>query len=150
VAAFFHCLFKLLAILVYIFTESFILSFILCVILHALDFWTVKNVSGRLLVGLRWWNAVKEDGSSEWVFESKPESRQVHPQDSFIFWTALYITPVVWVFLAIGEVFLFKVQWLLLVAVALVLNCANVVGYWKCQRDQGQRLSRFIAQRMVQ
>jgi len=22
----------------------------------ALDFWTVKNVSGRLLVGLRWWS----------------------------------------------------------------------------------------------
>ena len=29
---------------------------------------------GRLLVGLRWWNDVKDDGSNVWVFESKPVS----------------------------------------------------------------------------
>ena len=28
------------------------------VLLLALDFWTVKNVSGRLMVGLRWRNEV--------------------------------------------------------------------------------------------
>ena len=41
------------------------------VLLLAADFWTVKNVTGRLLVGLRWWNKVNEDGSTEWVFESR-------------------------------------------------------------------------------
>lgn len=41
------------------------------VLLLAADFWTVKNITGRLLVGLRWWNKVNEDGSSEWVFESR-------------------------------------------------------------------------------
>lgn len=30
-----------------------------------------QNVSGRLLVGLRWWNQVDEDGKSQWVFESR-------------------------------------------------------------------------------
>lgn len=30
----------------------------------------VKNVSGRLLVGLRWWNEVTEEGESLWKFES--------------------------------------------------------------------------------
>ena len=45
--------------------------FITVILLLAFDFWTVKNVTGRLLVGLRWWNRVKEDGSSEWVFEAK-------------------------------------------------------------------------------
>ena len=35
------------------------------------DFWTVKNVSGRILVGLRWWNEVKED-QTVWIFEAKP------------------------------------------------------------------------------
>jgi hypothetical protein len=28
-------------------------------LLLAFDFWTVKNVTGRLLVGLRWWNEVR-------------------------------------------------------------------------------------------
>ena len=30
-------------------TNHFVLSFVLCIILLAMDFWTVKNVSGRLL-----------------------------------------------------------------------------------------------------
>lgn len=46
---------------------------------HALLCFTLhhsQNVTGRLLVGLRWWNNMKPDGSSEWVFES----HQVHQQ----------------------------------------------------------------------
>jgi hypothetical protein len=34
----------------------------------------VKNVSGRLLVGLRWWNEVTDEGSN-WRFESLAEVR---------------------------------------------------------------------------
>lgn len=30
----------------------------------------VKNISGRILVGLRWWNEVTEEGESHWKFES--------------------------------------------------------------------------------
>lgn len=38
-----------------------------------------QNVSGRLLVGLRWWNQIDQDGKSHWVFESKKvnEKQQV-------------------------------------------------------------------------
>lgn len=36
-----------------------------------MDFWTVKNVTGRLMVGLRWWNYVDDNGQSHWVFESR-------------------------------------------------------------------------------
>ncbi len=55
----------------WLFTSNFILSFVVIILLLAFDFWTVKNVSGRLLVGLRWWNEIKEDGSNEWIFESR-------------------------------------------------------------------------------
>lgn len=30
-----------------------------------------KNVAGRILVGLRFWNQVDDDGESYWVFESR-------------------------------------------------------------------------------
>ena len=46
------------------------------VVLLALDFWTVRNVSGRVLVGLRFWNQVDEDGTSFWVFEHRNVSNQ--------------------------------------------------------------------------
>ena len=55
-----------------------------------------QNVSGRLLVGLRWWNNVKDDGSNDWVFESLEDMSEVGPMDSRVFWWALYGTPVLW------------------------------------------------------
>jgi hypothetical protein len=53
-----------------IFTDNFTLVFVITILLLAFDFWTVKNISGRLLVGLRWWNEIQPDGSNKWVFES--------------------------------------------------------------------------------
>ncbi len=75
-ASFFHVLFKASAIVVYLLLSSvisghFIELFLTIVLLLSVDFWVVKNISGRLLVGLRWWNKVEEDGTSVWVFESK-------------------------------------------------------------------------------
>ena len=54
-----------------VFSSSFVNIFICCVLLLAFDFWTVKNVTGRLMVGLRWWSEVKEDGSTVWRYEAQ-------------------------------------------------------------------------------
>lgn len=54
----------------WIFSSYFTILFAVTVFLLALDFWTVKNVSGRLLVGLRWWNEINADGESMWHYES--------------------------------------------------------------------------------
>ena len=35
----------------YTISKSFVLNFVLIIMLLALDFWTVKNVTGRFLVG---------------------------------------------------------------------------------------------------
>lgn len=61
--------------------RSYVLTFVLVTILSAMDFWTVKNVSGRLLVGLRWWNDVDEAGQNHWRFESF-EARRRRPPPS--------------------------------------------------------------------
>ena len=64
-----------LALVIYmfgsVFSSSFVNIFICCVLLLAFDFWTVKNVTGRLMVGLRWWSEVKEDGSTVWRYEAQ-------------------------------------------------------------------------------
>ena len=75
-AAFFHVFFRTVALVVYILLCSivsghFVELFLTIVLLLAFDFWTVKNVTGRLMVGLRWWNKVEDDGTSTWMFESK-------------------------------------------------------------------------------
>lgn len=128
-----------------ILTENFILSFVVCALLLAFDFWTVKNVTGRLLVGLRWWNEVNDDGVTKWVFESKREGRQIDNRDALVFWLGLYITPLIWIFLGFSS--LMSPKWLLIVAMALILNGSNVVGFWKCQTDAKKQLQTFIASR---
>jgi hypothetical protein len=54
---FLHLLFKLVSLVLYLFgwflTSSFIACFILIMLLLSADFWIVKNVTGRLLAGLR-------------------------------------------------------------------------------------------------
>lgn len=74
---FFHIFFRAAALVLYLFgslfsslSDSFVIVFIILVLLLAADFWTVKNVTGRKLVGLRWWNEVHEDGTNVWRYES--------------------------------------------------------------------------------
>jgi len=45
-----------------------VITFIIVMIMSSLDFWTVKNVTGRLLVGLRWWSDYDEKGDEVWRF----------------------------------------------------------------------------------
>ncbi len=74
-----HFGFKLGAIVSYLllnlFLGNLVLVYIIVLILSILDFWVVKNITGRKLVGLRWWNLVREDGTEEWVFESMDQSK---------------------------------------------------------------------------
>ncbi|XP_030264770.1 Golgi apparatus membrane protein TVP23 homolog B [Sparus aurata] len=138
-ASFFHLFFRSSAILVYLFCDIFSSRFIACmvtiILLLSCDFWTVKNVSGRLLVGLRWWNQVDDDGKSHWVFESKRTDslRTNSGADSRIFWLGLVVCPIFWVFFVFSTIFSFKLKWLAVVIMGLVLQWANLYGYLKCK-----------------
>ena len=71
--------FKALALTFYIFfglfSEDKTMCYIIVITLNALDFWTVKNVSGRILVGLKWWSKINESGKEEWMFASLSNSK---------------------------------------------------------------------------
>jgi len=116
--------FKAVAILSYVFLnlflDDFVIVFIVIVLALAFDFWFVKNVSGRLLVGLRWWNRVAEDGSSEWIFEAST-TKKPNRFDKMVFWGCLYLSPVVWAILGLLLSGL-KPTWLLIVGIAFFLS----------------------------
>jgi hypothetical protein len=143
------------------FTKNFILVFILTVLLLAVDFYYLKNIAGRRLVGLRWWNEVNpQTGESHWVFESAdPETRAISPTDRRFFWLALYAQPALWILL--GVVAIIKIisfvdltpLWLTLVGVyrpnslnstnaelisvkviALVLTITNTLAFSRCDK----------------
>ena len=65
----------------------------------------------RLLVGLRWWSEILEDGSEKWIFESKENNFNPNSVDSLFFWTAQLAGTGAWLFF-------------------LVLNILSITPYW--------------------
>jgi len=138
-----------------------ILIFIITVILLAIDFYYLKNIAGRRLVGLRWWNEVDPTtGDSKWVFESAdPETRTINATDKRFFWLALYAQPALWILLgvvAVIELISFREMtplWLTLVGksidtlrdiqswltyedivIALILTITNTIAFSRCDK----------------
>jgi hypothetical protein len=159
-ACIFHVLFKACALTLYIFgywfigsdssnsrqgdgQAHFITLTVASILLLAADFWVVKNVTGRLLVGLRWWNQVHDD-DTKWIFECADDDRVVNKFDQSIFWTVLYATPVIWALLFITGLLKFQVHWLLIVCIALCLSVSNVYGYYKCSKDQNVKFQQMM------
>ncbi|OJJ97902.1 hypothetical protein ASPACDRAFT_80028 [Aspergillus aculeatus ATCC 16872] len=133
--------FRISALLMYLFgvlfIKNFVLVFILTLLLLSADFYYLKNIAGRRLVGLRWWNEVNtSSGDSHWVFESSdPTTRTIAATDKRFFWLSLYLTPTLWVGLAILAIIkLSSVIWLSLVAIALVLTITNTLAFSRCDR----------------
>ncbi|CAB1313019.1 unnamed protein product, partial [Coregonus sp. 'balchen'] len=138
--AFFHLFLRVSAILVYLLCELLSSSFIACmvtiIIFLSADFWTVKNITGRLMVGLRWWNQVDNNGKSHWVCLS-PERifwlGLVMCPVIWVFWLGLVMCPVIWVFFVFSTLFSFKVKWLAVVIMGVVLQGANLYGCVRCK-----------------
>jgi hypothetical protein len=124
-----------------------------------------QNVTGRLLVGLRWWNEVREDGANDWKFESPedlpPDQRPVvASQDSRVFWITMWVTPLIWSLILISNL-LSPLKYapallchrapnhaeafrsLLVAVVAVSLNGANLYGYFKCSNAARSKIDTF-------
>lgn len=123
---------------------------VLCILLAAADFWVVKNITGRLLVGLRWWNKVDPvTGATSWIFESavpQMEGPAINAFDSKFFWTFLYAAPFLWTFFCITAILWFQFQCFVTLACALVLSSSNVYGYYMCSKDQRERVKELMDQ----
>lgn len=89
---------------------------------------TTLSFTGRLLVGLRWWSYVKEDGSNEWIFESLEDMAEISAFDANIFWTALYASPGVWALLLVVAVLRLKFEYVPIIIAAISMSAANIVG----------------------
>ncbi|RDA85635.1 hypothetical protein CP532_3539 [Ophiocordyceps camponoti-leonardi (nom. inval.)] len=116
--------------------KSMIMIFIITILLLAADFYYLKNIAGRRLVGLRWWNEVDpQTGDSKWVFESSdPSSRVINATDSRFFWLALYVQPLLWFVMAILALVRLQFLWLPLVVIALILTIMNSLAFSRCDK----------------
>ncbi|KAH9588826.1 Golgi apparatus membrane protein TVP23-like [Trypanosoma melophagium] len=152
-AAFFHIVFKIAALLTFIlggiFSSSYVTIFVITILFLAADFWTTKNVTGRLLVSLRWWNEVREDGSSQWIFESAPDAdKRVNAFDKWFFWFTTGGNCAAWVLMVLFNMMSFTR--LPMAVIGAILGGANFVGFLKCSRDASRRLTNYMLTRAAQ
>jgi len=144
-ACIFTFLFKVIGITGYLFLNivlnNEIMVFIIVVLAAAFDFWTVKNVTGRLLVGLRWWSDFKEDGEEVWYFESYDEQVQLNPVDKRFFWWSQYIAIGFWAVVSFLDILGLKLYWGTAAIICLVLSFVNMWGYYKCSKEHQKKMS---------
>ena len=140
----FTVLFKVLSLLSFLIleklTEKKSVIYLATILFGSADFWVTKNISGRLLVGLRWWNEVKENGEEVWIFESKNEKKEA-TSDKSVFWICLYLTPIVWFILIIFNIF--QPARFIIGLICLIFTGTNLYGYFKCSKDQQGKLKSF-------
>jgi len=158
VVTFFHLLFRTLALIAYLlcgwFSDSFIGSFVAIILLLSLDFWTVKNITGRIMAGLRWWNYINDSGESVWVFEASSEEAQIKfsKAEIQIFWAGLVASPVIWALLFFTALFSLKLKWVVLVIIGLALSGSNLIGYLRCRMGStvSGAANQYLQQRVLQ
>ena len=57
--------------------------------------------------------------------EEESNESKVGKTDSRVFWTALYVTPVIWAFLCIMQLLSFRIFWLNTAGVCFALSLTN-------------------------
>ena len=119
IACLFHVIFKVVAVFGYpaitrymflgLFTKSNVTIFVTVLLSSCLDFWVTKNVTGRYLIGLRWWSASdissdedlddednEDKEQADWYFESFPYDVSNSIVDVNIFWFSQCATTGFW------------------------------------------------------
>ncbi|CAD6193577.1 unnamed protein product [Caenorhabditis auriculariae] len=144
-----HLAFKAAALFFYFFanfiTDSFIVQFLLILIFLSMDFWTVKNITGRLLVGLRWWSFVDAEGNNHWKFESAKDNDRFPAMDRRVFWLGLVVGPLAWAFFVTTAFLTFKFEWMIVALLGAAMSLANLYGYLRCRWSDTNQLTSYLS-----
>ncbi|SCO93983.1 golgi apparatus membrane protein TVP23, putative [Plasmodium malariae] len=141
-----HVSFKILSVLLYFIgpyifrsekskENDFIITFAITLFLVSLDFYLVKNITGRFLVKMIWWIDSNEDYSNKIVFQTSEESL-LNSVNKKVFWYALYINFSIWLMQAIQMLMSFQICWFMLCFLCVFLSFCNLYNFWKCSKEQ--------------
>ena len=131
-----------------IFLSNEAIIMFIVVLIGACDFWITKNISGRFLAGLRWYNKLNiEKNTENWVFEGKRE-QNMDFIDKAIFWYSLYLNDVVWVVLLLWEIIRLKFDWCFICLILLIFTFTNTYGFHRSSNIQ-QKGTNFLINKYI-
>ena len=131
-----------------IFLSNEAIIMFIVVLIGACDFWITKNISGRFLAGLRWYNLLKSETNTEiWVFEGKKENDSNMINRS-IFWYSLYINDIIWIVLFIWEFIRLRFDWSFICLILIIFSFTNTYGFYKSSKIQ-QKGTKFLIKKYI-
>ena len=95
-------------------------------------------------MGLRWWSQINEQGKETWYFESMGESRMTNKVDTYVFWTACYTVPIMWILFAITSVVSLQFNQLTICVIGFGLAGVNLMGYIRCEKNHKAHVKGFL------
>ena len=116
------------------------------VIAAAVDFWIVKNLSGRLLVGLRWWIDFNESGEETWKSECKVDERSNSAASDKAFWWTMVLFTLIWVLLSVINVLKIDLTQITICLFCLSLLAFNLYSYYRCSKVQSENVQKLMTQ----
>ena len=145
--AFTTILLKILAlasfILLSLFTSNEAIVMLVVILLTAADFWYTKNISGRILVGLKWYTYIDSATGYE-KYGSYIKNEKKTGSDPKIFWISLYASTGGWVFFFVWELIRLKFMWASISFIAAFINFTNTYGYMRCSKEQEKVIKNLI------
>ena len=131
-----------------IFLSNEAIIMFIVVLIGACDFWITKNISGRFLAGLRWYNLLKLETNTEiWVFEGKNEYNADFI-DKGIFWYSLYFNDIVWIILFLWEIIRLKFDWSFICLILIIFTFTNTYGFYRSSNIQ-QKGTNFLINKYI-
>ena len=118
----------------------------LVVLAGAIDFYFIKNISGRRLVGLRWWIAFTPSGREMIKYECRLDDRSTPSSGQTIFWYPFYIFHVVWFILIVLNIIAANYPNIFACIYNLVLIRYNYRYFNECSTKRSTQVERLIDQ----
>ncbi len=143
-----HLLFKAAALGMFIFcalffpTDSNVNMIIL--FLAVTDFWIVKNVTGRRLVGLRWWSEVNEKLEDDWQFECHLDTANINPFNSKCFWRGQILYCLITTVLLGLLVLSFNQTAFIRLSFMFIGGGVNLYAFYKCSKQQKVQVKKLL------
>lgn len=71
-------------------------------------------MTGRKLVGLRWWSEIKDDGNEVWLYESMDVNFKPNECNSNVFWFTQTISTAIWIVMTVIDLISLQLFWVLI------------------------------------